>query len=222
MTARYAAVGRRLGYPLKLVAARGPNYGHFFVRWDDPHGERFNIEVNNHGLDCPSDDQYRQGFYQTRPDWEQSGSILKSMTPREELAAFMVQRTGCLGDEGRMRHKAEAYAWAIALAPHNVLHRAFLNLTLDEWHRQLQEQKPQGFPEYLDIRYPPRRFPASLPVDFERHIVGLTITEFMLKDSTVNQDLWEPMRRGAVLPGKLTRIEVDCTKQGYDVRMCWS
>jgi len=39
----YAAVGRRLGYPLKLVSAMR----HQFVRWDDPDGERFNIEVNN-------------------------------------------------------------------------------------------------------------------------------------------------------------------------------
>src|SRR5207244_190021 len=37
------AVGRRLGYPLKLVSTKG----HFFARWDDPSGERFNIEATN-------------------------------------------------------------------------------------------------------------------------------------------------------------------------------
>src|SRR6516225_11983135 len=31
----YVAVGRRLGYPLKLVETRG----HLFVRWDDPEGK---------------------------------------------------------------------------------------------------------------------------------------------------------------------------------------
>src|SRR5262249_14324829 len=51
----YAAIGRRLGYPLKIVKAigkRGTN-SHFFCRWDDPGGERFNIETTAaDGLCC--------------------------------------------------------------------------------------------------------------------------------------------------------------------------
>jgi hypothetical protein len=94
----YAAVGRRLGYPLKLVSAACTNrWMHLFVRWDEPGGERFNIAVNNQGFDCPPDDYYRQGAYKTRPDWEQTGSVLKSKTPREELAVFLSQRAGCWG-----------------------------------------------------------------------------------------------------------------------------
>jgi hypothetical protein len=45
----YTSVGRRLGYPIKLVAARGQVWGHCFARWDDPSGERFNIEAANQG-----------------------------------------------------------------------------------------------------------------------------------------------------------------------------
>ena len=37
----YTAIGRRLGYPLKLVSAWGPVWSHLFCRWDDPAGERF-------------------------------------------------------------------------------------------------------------------------------------------------------------------------------------
>ena len=51
----YAAVGRRLGYPLKLVESKG----HLFVRWDDPNGERLNIEATGQGLSCPADEHYR-------------------------------------------------------------------------------------------------------------------------------------------------------------------
>ena len=46
MPVLYVAVGRRLGYPLKLVEARG----HLLLRWDDPLGQRlgtpdvFNVE----------------------------------------------------------------------------------------------------------------------------------------------------------------------------------
>ena len=41
----YAAVGRRLGYPIKLVACAR----HLFARWQGEGGERFNIEVNYTG-----------------------------------------------------------------------------------------------------------------------------------------------------------------------------
>lgn len=36
----YVAIGRRLGYPLKLVKS----FAHLFARWDNGAGERFNIE----------------------------------------------------------------------------------------------------------------------------------------------------------------------------------
>lgn len=32
----YAAVGRRLGYPIKLVSAMSRTTGHLFARWEDP------------------------------------------------------------------------------------------------------------------------------------------------------------------------------------------
>ena len=48
-------VGRRLGYPLKLVVTKA----HVFVRWDDGR-ERFNIETaGNGGTGSYSDEYYR-------------------------------------------------------------------------------------------------------------------------------------------------------------------
>jgi transglutaminase superfamily protein len=50
------AVGRRLGYPLKLVTTKA----HVFARWESVDGkERFNIEGTNVGLNCFPDDYYR-------------------------------------------------------------------------------------------------------------------------------------------------------------------
>lgn len=216
----YAAVGRRLGYPLKVVAARGTTYGHLFARWDDPHGECFNIEVNNKGFDCPPDDHYRTGLYTSRPDWEWSGTVLKSMTPQEELAAFMSQRSGCWGHEGGKRLEAEALAWASALAPHNLVRHEILKRVVNEWDEQLRALTPPGFPD-LYIHYPPRRFPVALPEDFERAIIGLTVTEFLLKDPINDRRWWEPMRRGAPLSGRPTRVTVQCTPRGYDVQVSY-
>jgi hypothetical protein len=48
------AVGRRLGYPLKLVTTKG----HLFVRWEDAR-ERFNFEAAGQGANRFSDDYYR-------------------------------------------------------------------------------------------------------------------------------------------------------------------
>ena len=61
MPVLYVAVGRRRGYPLKLVEA--PT--HLFFRWEDPDGERFNVpevfnvEGTGHGISFHPDDYYR-------------------------------------------------------------------------------------------------------------------------------------------------------------------
>ena len=53
----YVALGRRLGYPLKLVTTNG----HIFARWQSTDGkERFNIEGTNQGLSC-----FEDAYYQT-------------------------------------------------------------------------------------------------------------------------------------------------------------
>ena len=46
MPVLYIAIGRRLGYPLHLVHAGE----HFFVRREEPGGERFNIEATSMGF----------------------------------------------------------------------------------------------------------------------------------------------------------------------------
>jgi hypothetical protein len=61
MPVMYVAVGRRLGYPLKLVQTRG----HLFMRWDDPQGkcfgfpETFNVEGAGDGIASYHDDHYK-------------------------------------------------------------------------------------------------------------------------------------------------------------------
>jgi hypothetical protein len=115
----YVAVGRRVGYPLKLVQTRG----HLFARWDDPDGkcfglpETFNVEGAGEGIASYDDEHYK-----TWPEpWtevdEAEGWYLKSMTPIEELASFLTTRGDCLTDNGRLGEAVQAYAWASAVAP---------------------------------------------------------------------------------------------------------
>jgi hypothetical protein len=95
----YVAVGRRLGYPLKLVTTKA----HLFARWESADGkERFNIEATNQGLNCFPDEYYRTWPVPMSEAEIQSGHYLKSLTPPEELAVFLSARGHCLEAAGRL------------------------------------------------------------------------------------------------------------------------
>ncbi len=106
------AVGRRLGYPLKLVTTKG----HLFVRWDDAH-EGFNIEAAGQGVNRFSNDYYRHWPLEITPAEEATEGYLKSLTPPEELAVFLSIRGMCLREAGRLPEAAKAFAAAAQFAP---------------------------------------------------------------------------------------------------------
>ena len=106
------AVGRRLGYPLKLVTTKG----HLFVRWEGA-GERFNIEAAGQGVNRFTDDYYRHWPLEITAAEESAEGYLKSLAPPEELAVFLSIRGMCLREAGRMEEAASAFAAAARLAP---------------------------------------------------------------------------------------------------------
>ncbi|HLW64211.1 MAG TPA: hypothetical protein VKS79_02755 [Gemmataceae bacterium] len=119
-----AAVGRRLGYPLKLVEAKG----HLFLRWDDVSGEqwrpgaRFNIEATCEGLACPPDEHYLRWPH---PMDERDLTVygyMQPLTPPEETAMFRSTRAICLWENGNYAECLRECHWAIVLAPHRPQH----------------------------------------------------------------------------------------------------
>jgi hypothetical protein len=106
------AVGRRLGYPLKLVTTKG----HLFVRWEGA-GERFNIEAAGQGVNRFTDDYYRHWPLEIGPAEEAAEGYLKSLTPPEELAVFLSIRGMCLREAGRVEEAHAAFAAAARFAP---------------------------------------------------------------------------------------------------------
>ena len=109
----YMAVGRRLGYPLKLVQTKT----HVFVRWDDGK-ERFNIETaTNGGVDSYTDDYYRTWPEKWTEAEVKANRYLVSLSAAEELAFFLACRGHCLLDNGHAKEAFEAYAVAQRLAP---------------------------------------------------------------------------------------------------------
>lgn len=119
MPVLYVAVGRRLGYPLKLVTTKG----HLFVRWEGK-GERFNVEATSRGLNRFEDEYYRHWPFEITAAEEAAEGYLKSLSPAEELGVFLSIRGMCLREAGRTAEAAECFGAAARFAPDCAIYRA--------------------------------------------------------------------------------------------------
>jgi hypothetical protein len=115
----YAAIGRKLGYPIYVCAARR----HLFNRWATSDGrERFNIEGSGQGFGAEPDDYYMHWPAEISPQEVHQGFYLRNLDPAEETAAFMGVRGHCLRDRGLHRESIAAHAIAHQLAPYQPTH----------------------------------------------------------------------------------------------------
>jgi hypothetical protein len=112
MPVLYVALGRRLGYPMKLVTAKA----HLFVRWEGA-GERFNLEATGRGMNRYDDAHFKQWPFPVTDEEIKAEGYLKSLTPAEELAVFLSIRGQCLMEAGRIAEASASYADAMLLAP---------------------------------------------------------------------------------------------------------
>lgn len=110
----YAAIGRRLGYPLKLVTTKA----HLFLRWEDAK-ERFNLEATGQGMNRYDDEHFKQWPFAVSEEEIRTEGYLKSLTPAEELAVFLSLRANCLKEAGQPNEAATCYAQAARLVPHS-------------------------------------------------------------------------------------------------------
>jgi regulator of sirC expression with transglutaminase-like and TPR domain len=161
MPVLYVAVGRRLGYPLKLVMARG----HLFCRWDDGKGEKLNIEGTN-GFSSYPDEFYHKWPYPLTKEDLAGREYLVSLTPAEELSVFMAARGHCFLDTHRFAEALEAYTVMNRLAPTFKVHANFLAMARLGATKGLEEfQRVYGkIPERIDPPPLPPEF-ANTPTD---------------------------------------------------------
>jgi hypothetical protein len=104
-------VGRRLGYPLRLVH----NYWHYFARWDAE--ARFNIECTSRGFVSHSNEHYLQ-WPAPMARWDAMRlGLLQSMTRKQEAAQFLFQRAGVLRHHGRHVEAVEVFEAGCETAP---------------------------------------------------------------------------------------------------------
>jgi len=121
MPVLYVALGRRLGYPLKLVTTKG----HLFVRWE-AQSERFNIEVTGRGVNRYDDEHYRHWPFELTDEEIAANGYLKSLTPDEEHAVFLSIRAECLREAKRYYEAVTALSEAVQLAPNIRFYRLLL------------------------------------------------------------------------------------------------
>lgn len=130
MPVLYTTIGRRLGYPIKLVLARQ----HVFCRWDGPK-EKFNIEGSGEGFAAHEDEYYMKFPMPITKKEVRAGIYLRSLSPREELAVFLEARGYCLEDIGRFDESYVAYSMANHLAPKIPQYEDHLIMALRKQHQ---------------------------------------------------------------------------------------
>ena len=110
----YVALGRRLGYPMHLVAAKS----HLFARWDDGQGTRVNLEAANAGgFTSHPDSHYRAWPFPITSDEEKAGGYLLNLDATRMLAIFLCTRALCLEAAQQPAEAARAAAAAYRIAP---------------------------------------------------------------------------------------------------------
>jgi tetratricopeptide (TPR) repeat protein len=112
------AVGRRLGYPLKLVLV--PN--HTLYRWEDG-DEVFNLQHTEAGGEVQPDEYFHEWPYKWREAEfrmnQLTGVWLRSMNPKQEVSKFLCNRANFLRDIGRYDEALEAIDAAERFNPIN-------------------------------------------------------------------------------------------------------
>jgi len=135
MPVLYAAVGRRLGYPLKLVTTKA----HLFLRWENEK-ERFNLEATGRGMNRYDDEHFKRWPFPVSEEEIRTEGYLKSLTAAEELAVFLSLRGNCLKESGQMQEAATCYSQAAQLAPES---RAY-TLLLADVQRTISQSEISG------------------------------------------------------------------------------
>ena len=121
MPVLYVALGRRLGYPLKLVTTKA----HLFIRWESP-TERFNLEATGKGMNRYDDEHFKRWPFPVSEEEIQADGYLRSLTPAEELALFLSLRGHCLREAGCLPEAIASYTEAVRLAPDSRPYRRLL------------------------------------------------------------------------------------------------
>ena len=173
----YAAVGRRLGYPIKLVCGKE----HVFCRWEGTEHpnpawrDRFNFDGAGNGFSIDPDDFYLSWPRESTPDQVELAGWFKNLTPSGELAVFLANRGAVLSHVNKDFGSAlVALAHSARLAPHSAqsvgrarscLEEIYKNIVAahPEAYRQMVARMPGEGGQWTQYEKPPVRAGLSAP-----------------------------------------------------------
>ncbi len=135
MPVLFAAVARRMGYPIQLVTTRN----HLFARWETP-SEAFNIEMTDRFAEFKPDEFYRSFPSLLNPGEVERRGYLVSLTPDRELSAFLHLRALCLWNHGKLDDALVAFEASARLDP-DYKEQGQQNYFILEVSRQIEQSK---------------------------------------------------------------------------------
>jgi hypothetical protein len=197
----FAAVGRRLGYPLKIV----PCKRHLFIRWEGEDGERVNVESTSQGYVPHDDDYYMNWPFPTTPEEVQREGFLKSLLPHEEVSALLGQRGVLYFARGQYGDAVQEYLRAYRVAPDMPRNLFSVEGALGRWGQELRGRLMPGFPGITMGQR--RKIHPGLPFDTDAELMYCSLLEMLLNHPPYEEQWWRPMReagdgnRPAGLPG---------------------
>ncbi len=189
----WAAVGRRLGYPLKLVGAKR----HLFIRWEGTDGERFNMETTSGGFVSHPDEYYMTWPGVTTAEEVKRYRFLEAYSVEREIQSFISQRGRALMENGRHGEAVGAYIQGFRQCPHEAVLVSLRNAVI-LWGRHLLGSMGGRVPS-LQICNRPRVHP-EMPLDYVNQITYLEALEIVLRDPVKCEQWWEPLRRNPQQP----------------------
>jgi hypothetical protein len=116
----YAAVGRRLGYPVTMAARKY----HLYVRYEAGNGEHLNMEATeNRGFSTPTDEEYRNGPYPMTQEEIDGCGWLRPLSNGEILGICLVNRANCLRSSKRHEEEIQTLGQAARYLPDSAFMR---------------------------------------------------------------------------------------------------
>lgn len=189
----YSAVGRRLGYPIRLARTRA----HLFNRWDDPVTRTcLNFDGSNRGVNVHPDDHYRAWPFPVTHQEEQEHGYLRSLTPRQELAEFVAGRGFQFLQAGDYRQGADMLTLGHELSGTSRRFLTSLTACYRHWYDRQRSRLPPGFPQvWVELPHSARRWPAlSREIEAKRWLMEMV--DWMLTNREFEADWWAPVRCG--------------------------
>jgi len=151
----YAAIARRLGYPVTLATTAT----HFYVRYEEGNGKHLNVEATEHrAFLTPSDDEYKNPWEMRLTDDEVNGMrYLQPLSNKEIVGHSLLTRSTVQRSMKQYDKQAETWAIAARYLPQTPLWKEIIHdmqlIAKDEgeqerrealWNRVAQAYVPHG------------------------------------------------------------------------------